>query len=64
MVALEECHNRGFLWKSLGMCNNTKEELIACLRAERWKRAKHNRSDADEKKEKIRRAWKEIDENS
>lgn len=64
MVALEECHERGFLWKSMGMCNGAKESLSACLRAERRKRQDSNRSNSQEKKDAIRRKWKEIDENS
>lgn len=64
MNALEECHDRGFLWKSIGMCNGAKEALSACLRAERRKRQDNNRDKAEDKKAKIRAAWKEIDENS
>ncbi|KAI3400253.1 hypothetical protein diail_3634 [Diaporthe ilicicola] len=64
MTALEECHERGFLWKSMGMCNSAKEALGACLRAERRKRQDSNRNKTQEKRDVIRQKWKEIDENS
>lgn len=64
MVALEECHDRGFLWKSMGMCNDAKQALNLCLKAERLKRVDANRNNAQDKKTKIRNMWKDIDENS
>lgn len=64
MTALEECHAKGFLWKSLGMCSNAKLEVNMCLRAERLKRTAANREVAKAKRDKINRAWAEIDENS
>lgn len=64
MIAFEQCHSRGFLWKAMGMCNNAKDALSECLRAERMKHLKTNQTDTKEKQERIRRAWKEIDENS
>lgn len=64
MVALDECHAKGFLWKSMGMCNDAKEALNQCLRAERAKRVGANRTGAENKNAKIRAMWKEIDENS
>lgn len=64
MVALEECHDRGFLWKSMGMCNGAKEALSACLRAERRKRQDDNRSKTQQKTDAVRQKWKEVDENS
>ena len=57
MTALDECHARGFLWKSLGMCSEAKDRVTLCLRAERLKRTAANR-------QKIRKAWDEIDANS
>ena len=48
----------------MGMCNTLKDDLSKCLRAERVLSQKANRSAAQEKKDKIRQAWKEIDENS
>lgn len=64
MNALEECHARGFMWKSLGMCNNTKKQLSQCLRAERSRHQDANRSRTTDKNGKVRQMWKEIDENS
>ncbi|CAN8099317.1 unnamed protein product [Discula destructiva] len=64
MVALEECHERGFLWKAMGMCNGSKEALSACLRGERRKRQDNNRSKTQVKTDSVRQKWKDIDENS
>ncbi|KAK7745321.1 hypothetical protein SLS53_002817 [Cytospora paraplurivora] len=64
MSALEECHDKGFLWKSMGMCNGAKEALGKCLRGERRKRQDFNRNKSQDKKEAVKLAWKEIDENS
>ena len=64
MYALEACHARGFMWKSLGLCNDSKDKLAACLRAERWKTQSSNRNGVAGKQSKIRQKWKEIDENS
>lgn len=64
MNALEECHAKGFLWKSMGMCSNTKHEVNSCLRAERLKRTATNREIAKAKREKINKAWADIEENS
>ncbi|KAI1499138.1 cytochrome c oxidase biogenesis protein Cmc1-like protein [Biscogniauxia marginata] len=64
MTALEECHAKGFLWKSMGMCSDTKDKLTLCLRGERLKRTARNRESTKAKREKIKQAWAEIDENS
>lgn len=64
MTALEECHARGFMWKSLGMCNDSKQQVILCLRAERLKRTATNRAVAKVKREKVKKVWDDIDENS
>ncbi|GAB7363562.1 hypothetical protein MBLNU230_g3829t1 [Neophaeotheca triangularis] len=64
MTALEECHARGFLWKSMGMCSNLKTEVNKCLRAERLERTKENRERAREKRERVQKVWAEIDANS
>ena len=63
MIAFEECHAQGFIWKSLGMCNDAKRALSNCLRAERLKRQDINRSDSQNKNAHIRAVWKEMDEN-
>lgn len=64
MIALEECHAKGFVWKAAGMCNDAKEQLVKCLKAERAKSQDLNRSGVQDKKTRIRQKWKEIDENS
>ena len=64
MTALDECHARGFLWKSLGMCSDAKDRVTLCLRAERLKRTAANREAARASRQKIRQAWDEIDANS
>lgn len=64
MAALDECHAQGFLHKLLGNCNGAKQEVNKCLRAERLERTAKNREKAKEKKERIQRVWKEIDEES
>jgi COX assembly protein 2 len=64
MNALEECHARGFLWKSMGMCTNAKHQVNMCLRAERLERTRQNREVAKEKRAKLESVWAEIDANS
>ena len=64
MAALDECHAQGFLHKMFGGCNEAKQEVNRCLRAERLERTARNREMAKAKKEKIHRVWKEIDEQS
>ncbi|KAK0630178.1 cytochrome c oxidase biogenesis protein Cmc1-like protein [Bombardia bombarda] len=64
MLALEECHAKGFMWKAMGMCNDAKQELNRCLKGERMKHQSFNRSNVQDKKTVIRQKWKEIDENS
>jgi COX assembly protein 2 len=64
MIALEECHAKGFLWKAAGMCNDAKTQLVDCLRSERVKNQSLNRDGVQDKKARIRQKWKEIDENS
>jgi COX assembly protein 2 len=64
MIALEECHAKGFMWKATGMCNDAKQQLAACLRSERSKSQSVNRNDVQDKRSKIRQKWKEIEENS
>ena len=51
MNALEECHARGFLYKSLGNCNDTKQKVTDCLKVARGKRLDENRARARAKRE-------------
>jgi COX assembly mitochondrial protein 2 len=64
MNALDECHARGFLWKSMGMCNGAKTAVNKCLRAQRLERTKANREAAKAKNQDVRAKWAEIDANS
>lgn len=64
MNALDECHERGFLWKAVGMCNGQKTAVNKCLRAQRLERTAANRKIAKEKREKTKAIWAEIDANS
>jgi len=58
--ALEECHARGFLWKSIGMCNDAKTNLNACLWVQRQKRAANNREIARARRDKIKQKEQEL----
>ncbi|KAI9788989.1 MAG: hypothetical protein M1816_006447 [Peltula sp. TS41687] len=64
MLALEECHARGFLHRVFGGCNEAKTRLNKCLRAERVERQTSNREKAKVNRERIQARWREIDENS
>ena len=64
MTALDECHARGFLWKSMGMCSGIKTEVNKCLRAERLERTARNREAAKEKNKRVQAVWAEMKENS
>jgi COX assembly protein 2 len=64
MDILDECHARGFLWKSMGMCNGAKTAVNKCLRAQRLERTKANREAAKAKNQEIKAKWAEIDANS
>jgi COX assembly protein 2 len=64
MNALEECHAKGFLWKSVGMCNDVKTQVNKCLRAERLDRTAKNREIAKAKRQHMEKVWAEIDANS
>lgn len=64
MLLLEECHDRGFLHKLTGGCNDIKSEVNKCLRAERIERQDRNREVARIKREKIKAIWADIDQNS
>ncbi|ROT39781.1 UPF0287-domain-containing protein [Sodiomyces alkalinus F11] len=60
MNALEECHARGFLYKSLGNCNDAKRKVSDCLYAARMKRLDNNRAAARTKKEEYQRRVDEL----
>jgi len=64
MSILDECHERGFLWKAMGMCNEAKRNVNKCLRAERLERTRKNREAAKIKRAMVEAKWAEIDANS
>jgi COX assembly protein 2 len=64
MIALEECHARGFLHGVFGGCNEAKHKLNMCLRAERLKRTRENFEKSKVKNEKVRALWQDVDANS
>ncbi len=64
MAALDECHARGFLHTAMGLCNEAKRNVNQCLRAERLERTRLNREKAKVEREKIKKLWAEIDQNS
>ncbi|EME44153.1 hypothetical protein DOTSEDRAFT_44423 [Dothistroma septosporum NZE10] len=64
MIALEECHAKGFMWKAMGMCSEKKQEMNMCLRRARLERTAANREEAKKKREHMKKVWAEIDENS
>jgi COX assembly mitochondrial protein 2 len=55
MNALEECHAKGFMWKAMGNCNDAKDKLMVCIRAERERRAAANRDKARDRKERLKK---------
>ncbi|KAF2719947.1 UPF0287-domain-containing protein [Polychaeton citri CBS 116435] len=64
MTALDECHARGFLWKSMGMCSSIKRDVNKCLRAERLERTAKNREEAKKRRDHMKKIFAEIDANS
>lgn len=64
MTALEACHAKGFLHKTMGNCSELKHEVNMCLRAERLQRTAHNREEAKAKRVKMDKIFAEIDANS
>ena len=64
MEILEECHAQGFWHKVMGNCNEAKNNLNKCLRAERLERTRLNREKAKERRTRIEKAWAEIDEEN
>ena len=61
MRILDECHARGFMFKALGGCNEAKQDVNMCLRAQRLERTAKNREEAKKKRERIEQKWKEMD---
>ena len=57
MMALEECHARGFLWKATGMCDQQKRDLNKCFMEERKARTKARLAVAKENRKKLEETW-------
>ncbi|KAF3907187.1 hypothetical protein ABW21_db0208857 [Orbilia brochopaga] len=64
MIALEECHARGFIHKALGQCNDIKRQVNACFAEERKAKTKAHRDVAMEKRRQTQALWKDIEQNS
>jgi COX assembly mitochondrial protein 2 len=62
MNALEECHNRHFLFKALGGCNQLKRDVNKCLSSERGKKSVKNRETGLERRARIEAVWQKMDE--
>ncbi|KAH7328793.1 cytochrome c oxidase biogenesis protein Cmc1-like protein [Stachybotrys elegans] len=60
VTALEECHAKGFLHKTTGACNDAKEKVNQCLRAEREKIQAENRAAARAKRDRIKAEQKAL----
>ncbi|KAI8720718.1 COX assembly mitochondrial protein [Fusarium sp. LHS14.1] len=60
IAALEECHAKGFMHKAVGSCNDAKDKVTACLRAERAKVQAENRAAARAKRDKIKEQQREL----
>lgn len=62
MIALDECHARGFLYKAVGGCNEVKREVNRCLGRERAARSAANRAQARQSRREIEQIWKQCEE--
>lgn len=62
MSALEECHNRNFLFKAFGGCNRLKTDVTECLSNERRKKSGRNRETGLERRARIEAVWQKMDE--
>ncbi|KAG5942740.1 hypothetical protein E4U53_007175 [Claviceps sorghi] len=60
IAALEDCHNRGFMHKATGGCNDIKEKVNQCLRVERSKLQAENRHAARAKRDRIKEEQKAL----
>ncbi|KAK3185349.1 hypothetical protein K4F52_005851 [Lecanicillium sp. MT-2017a] len=60
IAALEQCHAQGFMHKAAGSCNDIKEKVNACLRAERAKMQADNRAAARERRDRIKKEQEKL----
>ncbi|ODV90388.1 hypothetical protein CANCADRAFT_2115 [Tortispora caseinolytica NRRL Y-17796] len=57
IIELEKCHQKNFLLKAMGACNDAKDQLTLCLRQLRIDRQYENNSDSRLKQQVIRSRW-------
>lgn len=62
MNALEECHNRNFLFKAFGGCNQLKSDVNKCLSSERGGKSVRNRETGLQRRARIEAVWQKMDE--
>ncbi|KAK1927260.1 hypothetical protein DB88DRAFT_477402 [Papiliotrema laurentii] len=62
IAALQECHDRGILYKWSGACNSEKDALTMCLRKERIDRTTKNREESKVRNAKKYAAWAKLRE--
>lgn len=60
IAALEECHSRGFMHKASGGCNDLKDKVDKCLRAQRTKTQAENRAIAKAKRDRLKKEKEEL----
>jgi COX assembly protein 2 len=58
--ALEECHQKSYLQRCLGLCNNETEALTNCLHEARLETQKHLILKKKEKQKKLTETWKKL----
>lgn len=59
---LELCHQKGFLATSMGACESIADQVNMCLRSERLERQNDHFKVSAEKRKKIEKRWKEMEE--
>ncbi|CAG8459444.1 2525_t:CDS:2 [Diversispora eburnea] len=64
ILRLEECHRSGFINRFFGGCNDIKRELNECLTIEHQIKRRKNAEAAGERRRKVEKLWKELEENN
>ncbi|CAO1630614.1 unnamed protein product [Jaminaea pallidilutea] len=64
IAALEECHSKGLMHRTLGMCNGIKHDLNMCLRAERIERTAKHVEESKARAADKKKLFAKIDEES
>jgi COX assembly protein 2 len=60
---LEQCHQRPFVQRALGVCNNEKEALSKCLHEARMASQNHQIIKNQEKNKEMKQTWKKLKED-